>query len=336
MITQNKSPANHYSNKTFHSTLVLITNHFPYNHGEAFIEHEIAYLAQAFSRIIIITREKNPVSLRKSTAKFDLHRINPKSNLLEKLLLPFLFISKARQARHFIRTEKKFLSHTGKKIGRNIIRIYLHDLSKALVTAWHIQKILRQHRVTGKVILYSYWMNSSSLALTFVKDKKLDIKTITRGHGSDIYEELHPSGYLSFRPALIKYLDAVFTISAFGKKYLSKYQHENDRNKIFVSRLGTSTLVPGNKKTNNGFLMVSCSNMIPLKRLDYIVEALEKTENIAISWIHVGEGPERKKIEALAQQKLSGRKNISYTFMGQIPNSAIREFYASNHVDVFV
>ena len=67
-----------------------------------------------------------------------------------------------------------------------------------------------------------------------------------------------------------------------------------------------------------------------------IIEALALIDDIKIDWRHFGKGRLEAELKALATEKLSGKKNIEYSFMGQISNTELLGFYKNNKVDLFI
>ncbi|MBQ4033784.1 MAG: glycosyltransferase, partial [Paludibacteraceae bacterium] len=78
--------------------------------------------------------------------------------------------------------------------------------------------------------------------------------------------------------------------------------------------------------------IVSCSNAIPLKRLDLIAEALQKAD-FPIQWTHIGSGPTLEKISAMVE---SMPKNVTVSLLGQKSNEFVRDLYTKKHFDVFL
>ncbi|RZI10821.1 glycosyltransferase, partial [Staphylococcus aureus] len=66
-------------------------------------------------------------------------------------------------------------------------------------------------------------------------------------------------------------------------------------------------------------LIVSCSTIRQLKRLDIIVDALAQLNQsgYVFKWVHIGDGPDAEKIEARAKEKLNADE---YEFIGRLPN----------------
>ena len=56
---------------------------------------------------------------------------------------------------------------------------------------------------------------------------------------------------------------------------------------------------------------LSCSNMIPLKRIQLIVDGLAQVEGLKIHWTHIGDGSERRRLQDYAEQKLSNTESFN-------------------------
>src|SRR5260221_5327809 len=61
--------------------LILITNHFPYGTGEAFLENEIPYLIRSFDKVVILTRNVNASTRPVTEVNFSHERIDPESKI---------------------------------------------------------------------------------------------------------------------------------------------------------------------------------------------------------------------------------------------------------------
>jgi len=118
-------------------------------------------------------------------------------------------------------------------------------------------------------------------------------------------------------------LDAVFPISENGKNYLlSHFDTIINRGRVYPSRLGIRTVdvLPEQNQKFRRFRLISCSNLIPIKRVELIIRALSQVEDLEIDWTHFGDGTERDSIKNLAAQLLREKENIEYHFPGRIPN----------------
>jgi glycosyltransferase involved in cell wall biosynthesis len=79
---------------------------------------------------------------------------------------------------------------------------------------------------------------------------------------------------------------------------------------------------------------VSCSNVIPLKRVDLIVRALSEIKDHKINWVHFGDGPQLTEAQQLAHEIL--HKNITFDFKGRVSNKEVLSWYAENNPSLFI
>ena len=161
---------------------------------------------------------------------------------------------------------------------------------------------------------------------------------IARAHGGDCFFD---RGYVPGRAQMLRRLDGVFPISESGRADLLAHYGAAApglADKIQTMRLGVPLPEPGptSADTDRAFTIVTCSNVIPLKRLDLLIDALALISDLAIRWVHFGDGQQMDEIRALAAKKLDGRDNIRYTFRGRMPKEDIMRFYAAVPVDLFV
>jgi len=160
---------------------------------------------------------------------------------------------------------------------------------------------------------------------------------IARAHGSDLYEERTGNGYLPLMWFLPEKLDSIFFISENGRSYFQDKLRTGGPG-LKVSYLGTFRPCEASCTGENGdFIIVSCSNMIALKRIDLIIKALSLvTTSRKLQWIHFGEGALKDELKDLAARSMSHLENIRYRFMGYLPNNELLKFYSSNRVDLFL
>ena len=153
----------------------------------------------------------------------------------------------------------------------------------------------------------------------------------------DLYESRNKSNTIPFRDLVFKKIDKVFPCSKDGADYLIQ-KYSLWRDKIEVSYLGTIDYgiqtMPQNH--DEDFHIVSCSNLIPLKRVHLIAEALAMLNNRQVENIHwtcIGDGPELERITAI----LTSNSIISQVEMkGRISNKEVVEFYKSSYCDLFI
>jgi glycosyltransferase involved in cell wall biosynthesis len=79
-------------------------------------------------------------------------------------------------------------------------------------------------------------------------------------------------------------------------------------------------------------LIVSCAALQPVKRVHLVPEVLAKLQS-PFRWVHIGDGPERSRVQEAAEQMLP---EGSWQLTGQLPNFEVREFYRSHPVRVLL
>jgi glycosyltransferase involved in cell wall biosynthesis len=170
-----------------------------------------------------------------------------------------------------------------------------------------------------------------------VRSNNCSFKKVSRAHGGDIYQERHLHQYLSFRQALVKRLDKIYPVSENGSNYIAQYTPSEFRSKLEVSRLGTLSPATFNViATNNTLpLIVSCSYLVPVKRIHLLIEALANIK-LPLRWVHLGGGPLEQSLRSLANEKLAGKANLSYTITGNLTTEEIELFYKTESVYLFI
>lgn len=182
-------------------------------------------------------------------------------------------------------------------------------------------------------IIYSYWM--SYHALVAIKLKKIfpKAKVITRCHGYDVYEYRSYKDYLPFRELILNEMDKIFPISCDGKEYILRKYGDIINQKTEVHRLGTSRQKVYDYKKQKKFTIVSCSNIVEIKRIDKLINALSLIKGLNIKWVHFGDGVLSDKIQSKASRQLT---SIDFQFKGHLENHRILEWYENNQVDLFI
>lgn len=202
------------------------------------------------------------------------------------------------------------------------------------------QKKLRQSGILSTeepVIYYSFWYTYFCYSMIREKGRCPSVSIITRTHGIDLYHERIPGGRQPFRHQMETRLDAVVFVCEYGAEYYKIHVKDNeiDNGRLHVCKLGIEApnrQMPVGQGEERELL--SCSNMIPLKRIQLIVDGLAQINELKIHWTHIGDGSERQKLREYAEQKLGNKDNIRYTFAGYVEN--VRAYYEQNQVDCFI
>ena len=201
-----------------------------------------------------------------------------------------------------------------------------------------VNAINKRNLVVGqddKIIFYAYWMHQEAYTAILLKKLFTNSKSITRCHGYDLYEDRALNRYLPLRKCILNEIDRVYPISDNGREYLLKnYPKWASSQRIFVRRLGTFDFGLNQITSGQCLTVVSCSHLIPLKRIELIILALSKITDISIRWLHYGDGPLRNELEISARKNLNS--NIQWNFMGEVSNKRLMQEYANNSMDLFV
>jgi glycosyltransferase involved in cell wall biosynthesis len=317
-------------------TLVFITSQFPYSAGEAFIEAEFPFLSREFDKIFIISQNISGKQTRALPENVTIYRYNTSTSLSGFLLLPFLSLFNFGIISKMVKDELIFRKSAGNPLTIKNRLILVKKIIKAIQLRDFIRGKLLDEKINGNIVFYSYWFKTGAHAIALLNYP--DSIKVARAHGSDIYEEKTSQGYLPLLKFTAKNLDAIFFISENGRQYFSS-KTKTISPSFIISRLGIAKPYTGEVKIpkSDKYVIVSCSNMIPLKRIDLIIASLELVvSDKKISWFHFGGGILSDDLEKLAVEKLGPLPNIEYSFMGQIPNDELLKFYSSNKIDLFI
>lgn len=321
--------------------MFLITDSFPYGKGEKpFIIPELPYLLENFDLTIITKAGKGMVEdvenittlpdNIKVVKMIDYMKVKKPNALQRKLRILYLFNKRVRQ------------DFTDIMKGEN----RLHRMKYMFSYYARACKFLEALKCTGvpldskeNIVFYTYWNTYATLALLMCKEKNPNIKVITRTHGYDLYNEVTFCGRQPFRGYVNSIIDAIFFISKKGMEYYINEFSQGISQSIFrLNRLGIDDYnTKGHAVKEKVFNLVSCSFVVPVKRVEWIIKALEKIGgNRKIHWTHFGDGQDLAAVKKQASELLDGKENISYTFTGFMSNENIIEYYREHYVDGFI
>ncbi|WP_412518609.1 glycosyltransferase [Staphylococcus simulans] len=316
--------------------LILLTNYFPYYKGEEYLEEEIKYLAEAFDHITIV-----PTMV---SQKMKVTREVP--DVATVIDLPFPQGLKDKGI-NFLKTGPHILFNQPRvrSIGENAGSLnpykWMYNLYFEARTDAIYQDLVRSHLLPEnddhtQLYLYSYWFYiTANLGKKLKYDYYGDasIPFVSRGHGYDVNDYIKPFSFLPMRQMMLEHVDKLYPVSDTSSNYLRhkfpKYAH-----KIETRRLGVGE---GDYQVSlrQPPLFVSCSTIRKLKRLDVIIDALAQLneKGYDFKWVHIGDGPETQKIEAMAKEKL---KPSQYELLGRLPNKAVRKWYHEHNPTLFL
>lgn len=311
--------------------LVFFTASYPFGQGETFIENEITYLAEAFDKIVIVSNNTADMQTRETPSNVVLKRKSYELTKTEKLASLFTTSHPL-----FWKELKIIKSVYKKKVSPVIFNTMVQSLYKIKIWKPFISRIIQKYTNShDSIILYSYWTND--MALVCSKFSHPQIKSsVCRAHGWDVYFEANESAYLPFRKAILQSISRQAFISETGKEYYNNL-FPFLSSKMTVSRLG----VPQNRHTDlqesgTTFRIVSCSNIIPLKRVRLIAESLAAIDDTQIEWHHFGDGILFEELKQFAKSALSTKHGITPKLHGRVSNQEYLAFLQSSPASLFI
>lgn len=314
--------------------LIMLTNTYPFNGGEYFIENEIDIVSRYFDKIMIFALDTDKNA--------PLTRSIP-SNVSAVITGKY---SRKRERAGDLIGAVLGMSFFGKKdgetdIGKKLFREYFRKRSERQFKQVLENISTEEFKEYDEVIIYSYWLFVPASVAVKLKEHLIKMgvkvkKAVSRAHGYDLYEERNSLKYLPEREYLLKNLDAVFTCSRDGERYL-KEKYQSFAEKIYYSPLGTKDHGAVSHNKTDKFTIVTCSSLNPVKRVWRVADALSLyMGEKEIKWIHIGgSGKKLQKLKNYTENKLSG-KNAAFEFKGQMTNDKVNDFYLSNPPDLFL
>jgi glycosyltransferase involved in cell wall biosynthesis len=213
------------------------------------------------------------------------------------------------------------------------IKSFLGHLLNELEKVKPLKAFIENEKLNN-AIFYDYWLVDSTLALAELKRRKIIHHVVARAHGFDLYHERQFETHVPYQDYRIQYLHTLYTISLHGYNYLKSRLAKELAQKVKLSYLGITNSYQKilSRPQREKFFIISCARLIPLKRIDLLVDVL-KLSVLPVHWVHFGDGPEFGKVHEKSKELPS---NVSYELMGDRKNEKIMSFYAENYVDLFV
>lgn len=367
--------------------LILFSDTFPYGCGETFLAGELPFLAERFKEIVIFPLY---IPVGSDGEKDCGMRGVPSNVIVEEPLIPFdhkdrkrllfwgLFsrtIQPYALRELFVRTVlgkscAQVPPETREKhvsVGRRlwIYFDYLLLMRAVLGRKRLVGKLLKQSKAAD--LLYFYWGDKSVMIAGELK-KKLSSAAVSgktgaapkicaRFHGSDLYE--HAKGYLPFRKEIFRSLDYASPVSYDGERYIRENYPDSLPEHLKTNHLGSfrhdayNACAGGMPALRKVFRLVSCSNVMELKRVSLILDAvklivsdrdrvseLKRRGWSGISWKHMGDGALLKSLRQEAEVFLSDTDNRDFaseiSFAGRVRHEEVLEFYKNTGADLFI
>jgi len=317
--------------------LLLFTRSYPYSTAteNTFLPQELTELGKHFLEIVLL-----PTVIEGSRVIIpDINvRVNPdyalfigsKINRLKYLLITIIdsiFIRElASRSLFFLRFPICFRT------------MLVHRLVSIMTEKWIRKYFMVCDRKVNDHLIETWWFTETTLGLSNFSFRSKNIITVTRAHGIDLYEERSIHSYIPFRKITLKRLHGIFPDSVAGSSYLiNKYPFIEK--KVHVGLLGVYDPGFNNKSSKDDtFRMLSCSRLVPLKRIELLILGLIQLgailKNKVFQWTHIGSGPEGRMLLELAYNSIP--QNVHFEFIDYPGKKKLFEFYHDNSIDLFI
>lgn len=306
-------------------SILVVTETFPYGEGEvSFFKTEFEYLCQKYNVHL------SPMNADVTSGGVYSTQSNVTNDLINKRI-SIINVVKAMFDKCFWSEVKRIINQKrGIVFAIKAIPYCLLYLSSAYSYKAQINLLVNQYDIK---MIYTYWGSPATIGALLLKERKHTLRVITRLHGYDLYNERNRVDWQPFRFYMASCIDIICFVSKMGKDYF--LQHWGGKG--VVSYIGTLNRKQIKAKNDGVFRIVSCSSLIPLKRVDLIIDALSQVSDcIKIEWHHFGDGSEKEYLEGLAMDLLSKKENILYSFEGWKNNEDLIKSYVDILPDLFI
>lgn len=197
------------------------------------------------------------------------------------------------------------------------------------------QLIREQHLENSPLVVYSFWFSHHAMAMPLLRQEFPQLRYVSRAHGIDVYPERHPRGHLPFHGLRAMTPDILAPCSLHGLQTLQGEGIPVAR--LVLAHLGVPQVPnqPCPASADNELALVSCSGMLPVKRLSLLVRLLadlaRQRPQMRITWHHLGDGPEGTQVRAAVEQLLRSLPNITPVLHGQLTPEGVRTFLTGAH-----
>lgn len=304
------------------NTLYFFTASFPFGNGEQFIETEIKYLSKSFGKIVIIPLSSHKTNIIKEVPN-NCQVLNP--------------IITSRWQHYFLglfgfKSFKLYLSdfiYNKVYKNRKWVKASLIDFctTNNILQSNTLSKVLKE--INEEDLMYFFWGKGFANLIPFISSIK--VFKIVRFHGGDLYD-CNYGGYIPIHKNIIKGAHLLVFISKQGQNYLTN-RYSDLFFKSVVSYLGSEDFGVSKRSEDGVFRLLSCSSVVPLKRVHLIYETIQHISGYPIEWTHIGDGLD---FESLKDKARNSRDNIKINLLGGLSHKDIFLYYKNNYIDAFI
>lgn len=310
--------------------LLLITHGYPFGESErGFLGEEAKVLAAQFDLVIMALDNADPLIYpTDGILHIERYRYSSFRKTRQFRALPSVFAWDSWQEAWAMAKAQRFSNPLGN------LRHILYYRFNVWEMEQQIEKLVRSHQID---LVYTYWCNECTVAAVQLKKRYPHLKVVTRFHGMDLYQHRAADNWQPFRSLVARRADGLCFACSYAHSYFLQHWGTKAADKMHLCYLGSTDRGQIALPEADTLCLVSCSNVIALKRIDLIIEALALLpESVKVQWHHFGDGISRKELEALAAERLGDRSNVQWTFHGFVPNGALTGEYKKLKPHLFI
>lgn len=305
--------------------LWLFTMRFPFGRSEPFLENELPYLCERFEKVRLFPLFEDE----------GIREIPENASVTKLIQSPFESASVFDLLKYWsvwtFVMERVRNGAPGKSILKKQKGLIRSRFRQALKRALVLRAGLMKDYNPTSVTLYSYWNYDWALVLSILKRLDPRVRFVTRMLGFDMFRFRAPDNWPAFRELQLEMADANYIISKAGLEHMLEHYREFEE-QYELAYLATHDHGINPSNSTGPLHLVSCANMVPLKRIDLLVKALPLIDQ-PVKWTHFGDGEEMERIRMMVGELPD---HIQVSLKGSTKNKDILEWYRTEPVDLFV
>ena len=237
-------------------------------------------------------------------------------------------------------SELRHMRREGEFTLRGALRLAAFTQRGLQMHLW-IERMLRDVEESG-LTLYSCWMSCDAYAGALSKRKHPKARFVARGHAFDIDTERNDLNPYLMKRFIARQADGLYLISRTARaQYLSYMQGVVPDSRVHVLAMGSAgppveTYREAPLYTQGVLRVVSCAQLIPIKQVPLLAEALSRWEGGPLCWTHIGGGEGEEALRRLVDEKLGAKENVICELLGALDAAKIQQLYDTRAFDVFV
>lgn len=313
-------------------TLVYISHCAIHPDGtpDPFMMQEMPWLHEHFDRVIMVGQGGVRTMTGEEEGAFATLR-PPVGRMLSWIRLPFT-AELWRELRHMGRDGRLTLRNAGRLAAFTRRGLQMH--------LW-IERMLRDAEENA-LTLYSCWMSCDAFAGALSKRKHPKARFVARGHAFDIDIERNELNPYLMKRYIAQQADGLYLISRTAKaQYMAYMKGSVPDGRVHVLAMGSAGQpVEAYREaplfTQGVLRVLSCAQLIPIKQVPLLVEALSRWEGGPLCWTHIGGGEGEEELRRLVDEKLSTKENVICELLSTMDAAKIQQLYDTRAFDVFV